>query len=177
MPFWQPFHILLLSIHVIQPINHTKWWIIKVKHPSLDIYRKDISLMNINNLILVLCTRIILSSFVIYFFCMFFGKFSYYINYRGHFHISLGIRCFLTLPLGQRSDLFHLYSVTSYDVTYGAHLLMSVGTTPLVSLFADVITHLTTLFVTDLMMSLRFWFLARAARFQHLRDLPQWFLR
>ena len=72
---------------------------------------------------------------------MSFGKFSYYINYRGHFHISLGIRCFLTIHLGKRSDLFRLYSVTRYDVTYGAHLLMSVGTTPLVSLFADVITH------------------------------------
>ena len=24
-------------------INHTKWWIIKVKHPSLDIYSKDIA--------------------------------------------------------------------------------------------------------------------------------------
>ena len=42
---------------------------IKVKHLPLDIYRKNISLMKINNIILVLCTRIILlSSFVIYFF-------------------------------------------------------------------------------------------------------------
>ena len=37
----------------------------------LDIYRKNISLMKIKNIILMLCTHIILfSSFVIYFFCM-----------------------------------------------------------------------------------------------------------
>ena len=41
----------------------------KVKHLSLDIYRKNISLMKINNIILVLHTRkILLSSSVIYFF-------------------------------------------------------------------------------------------------------------
>ena len=38
-----------------------KWWIIKVKHPSSDIYRKNISLMKINNIIVVLHTGIILS--------------------------------------------------------------------------------------------------------------------
>ena len=65
------FHIFSLNIHIIWPINRTKWWIIKVKHPSSDIYRKNISLMKINNIILVLRTRIILlSSFVIYFFCI-----------------------------------------------------------------------------------------------------------
>ena len=65
------FHVFSLNIHIIWPINHTKWWIIKVKHPSSDIYRKNISLMKINNIILVLRTRIILlSSFVIYFFCI-----------------------------------------------------------------------------------------------------------
>ena len=65
------FHVFSLNIHIILPINRTKWWIIKVKHPSSDIYRKNISLMKINNIILVLRTRIILlSSFVIYFFCI-----------------------------------------------------------------------------------------------------------
>ena len=65
------FHVFSLNIHIIWPINRTKWWIIKVKHPSSDIYRKNISLMKINNIILVLRTRIILlSSFVIYFFCI-----------------------------------------------------------------------------------------------------------
>ena len=45
--------------------------IIKVKHPSLDIYRKNISLMKINNIMLVLRTCIILLTlFVIYFFCI-----------------------------------------------------------------------------------------------------------
>ena len=68
--FWQSVHVFSLNIHIIWPINRTKWWIIKVKHPSSDIYRKNISLMKINNIILVLRTRIILlSSFVIYFFC------------------------------------------------------------------------------------------------------------
>ena len=44
---------------------------IKTKHPSLEISRKHISLMRINNIILELLTRIILlSSFVIYFFCI-----------------------------------------------------------------------------------------------------------
>ena len=33
--------------------KYIKWWIIKVKHPSLDIYRKIISLMEINNIILM----------------------------------------------------------------------------------------------------------------------------
>ena len=65
------FHVFSLNIHIIWPINRTKWWIIKVKHPSSDIYRKNISLMKINNIILVLHTRIILlSSFVIYSFCI-----------------------------------------------------------------------------------------------------------
>ena len=65
------FHVFSLNIHIIWPINRTKWWIIKVKHPSSDIYRKNISLMKIKNIILVLRTRIILlSSFVIYFFCI-----------------------------------------------------------------------------------------------------------
>ena len=71
MLFDRFFHVLSLNIHIILPINRTKWWIIKVKHPSSDIYRKNISLMKINNIILVLRTRIILlSSFVIYFFCI-----------------------------------------------------------------------------------------------------------
>ena len=53
-------------------INYTKWWIIKVKHPSVDIHTKIyISLMKIYNMILVLHPRIILlSPFVIYFFCI-----------------------------------------------------------------------------------------------------------
>ena len=71
MLFDRLFHVLSLNIHIILPINRIKWWIIKVKHPSSDVYRKNISLMKINNIILVLRTRIILlSSFVIYFFCI-----------------------------------------------------------------------------------------------------------
>ena len=40
MLFDMLFHILSLNIHIIKPINHTKWWIIKVKHPLSDICRK-----------------------------------------------------------------------------------------------------------------------------------------
>ena len=44
---------------------------INVKHPSLDIYSKSISLMEIKNIVLVLRTHIkLLSSFVIYVFCI-----------------------------------------------------------------------------------------------------------
>ena len=43
----------------------------KSKNTSLDIYRKNISLIKLNNIILVLCTHmILLSSFVIYLFCI-----------------------------------------------------------------------------------------------------------
>ena len=43
----------------------------KVRHPLLDIYRKNVSLMKINNTKLMLCTRItLLFSFVIYVFCI-----------------------------------------------------------------------------------------------------------
>ena len=55
---------------------------IKVKHPLLDTYGKTISHTKVNNIILVLCICIILSSsFVIYFFlCMSFEKISYFIK-------------------------------------------------------------------------------------------------
>ena len=71
------FHVLSLKFLLFNPINRTKWWKIKVKHLSLDIYWKNISLMKINNIILLLRTGVILSSsFVIYFFLyMSFGKF------------------------------------------------------------------------------------------------------
>ena len=47
--------------------NHETWWIVKVKHPSLEIFEKYISLMRIKNKILVLSThKILSSSFVIY---------------------------------------------------------------------------------------------------------------
>ena len=57
---------------VILLIMHTKWWITKVKHPSLDTKKKhNISLVKINHTLLVLSTLIILSSsFVIYFICI-----------------------------------------------------------------------------------------------------------
>ena len=42
----------------------------KSKTSLSDIYRKSISLMKINNIILVLLTGILLSSFLIYFFCI-----------------------------------------------------------------------------------------------------------
>ena len=42
-----------------------------MKHPSSDIYKKNISLKKINNIIRLLHTStILLSSFVIYFFCI-----------------------------------------------------------------------------------------------------------
>ena len=55
---------------------------IKVKHPLLDIYRKVVSLMKINDTIHMQCTRVILlSSFMIYFFLyMSFWTFSYFIE-------------------------------------------------------------------------------------------------
>ena len=56
-----------------QRTNHTKGWIMKVKHPSLDIYRKIyISLVKMNNITLLLRIRIILlSTFMIYFYCIY----------------------------------------------------------------------------------------------------------
>ena len=64
------FHILCLNMDT-NSISPTKLWIIKVKHPSLDIHRKNISLLKINNILLALRTCIILLSlFVIYFFCI-----------------------------------------------------------------------------------------------------------
>ena len=70
-----------------------EWWIIKVKHPSLDIYTKNISLMKMNDVILVPRTRIILfSSFVIFFF---------YICHSGSFCI---VFCILIL-----FQMYHFY--------------------------------------------------------------------
>ena len=61
----------------------TAFFTLKVKHPSSDINRKNISLMKIINIILELRTPIILlSSFVIYFFCVFhLGSFLYMFSY------------------------------------------------------------------------------------------------
>ena len=62
----RPFFTWLFKHMDVLLINHTKWWIIIVKHPSLKTHRKNISLMKINNIRLMLCTHIILSpSFVI----------------------------------------------------------------------------------------------------------------
>ena len=50
--------------------NHTKWWIIKAKHPSLSKFRnKYVTLMKMNNITLVPNINVMSSSFVIYFFC------------------------------------------------------------------------------------------------------------
>ena len=51
----------------------------KSKTPPIRYIQKNRSLMKINNIILVLSTRAILSSFVIYFLYTSLGKFSYYI--------------------------------------------------------------------------------------------------
>ena len=45
------FHILSSNIHTIEPINHTEWWIIKVKHIPHHTYQ-NISIKKINNIIL-----------------------------------------------------------------------------------------------------------------------------
>ena len=67
----------MFKSELILPINHTIWWVIKVKPSSLDIHENIISLMELNNVILMLHTCIILSpSFDKYFSCIPFGKFS-----------------------------------------------------------------------------------------------------
>ena len=69
--YYPPHNVLDPYICIILLINCTKWWIIKVKHPSSDTYRKNISRTTINNIILVLRIHTVLSSsFVIYFFCI-----------------------------------------------------------------------------------------------------------
>ena len=52
-------------------MKHTNWLIIKVKHHPSDIYGKNVSIMKINNIILIFHTCIILSSFVICFSCIY----------------------------------------------------------------------------------------------------------
>ena len=58
----------LFKSEFILGINHTKWWIIKVKHPSLDIYRKNISRVKINNTHATHYTHYNIVIFMIYFY-------------------------------------------------------------------------------------------------------------
>ena len=81
-------------------ISQTKWRIVQVKYLSLDIFKKNISLMKMNRIILMLHTCIILSSsFVIYYF---------HIRHSRSFSFVFGCRKRIPLLL-MKVSLFQLY--------------------------------------------------------------------